>query len=80
MAKRPVPSSPKATAWIVINGRADRECTVLDASPASAKLVVQSGSGIPERFDLAYFQAASRRRKCQMIWRRGKVLGVKFLP
>jgi hypothetical protein len=79
MAKRSDPTSPPATAWIVVNGRADRECSVLDASPNGAKLVVQDSAGIPERFELAYFQAAARRRKCEVIWRRGKVLGVKFL-
>jgi hypothetical protein len=80
MAKRPDRTSPPAAAWIVINGLADRECSLLDASPASAKVVVQDGSGIPDRFELVSFQAVDRRRKCKVIWRRGKVLGVKFLP
>jgi hypothetical protein len=78
MAKRPDPIPP-AAAWIVINSRADCECSVLDASSTGAKVVVRSGSGIPDRFELAFFQEVSRRRKCEVIWRRGKVLGVKFL-
>jgi hypothetical protein len=79
MAKRTDRTSPPATAWIVINGRADRECSLLDASPASAKVVVQDGSGIPDRFELAFFEAVDKRRKCEVIWRRGKLLGVKFV-
>jgi hypothetical protein len=78
MAKRPVQTSPPPTAWIVINGRADRECAVLDSSSAGAKLVVGDASGIPDRFELAFFQNADKRQKCETIWRRGKVLGVKF--
>jgi hypothetical protein len=79
MTKRSDRTVPPATAWIVINGRADRECSTLDASPAGAKLVVQDGSGIPDRFELAFFQAVDKRRKCEVIWRRGKMLGIKFL-
>jgi PilZ domain len=79
MAKRPDRILPPAAAWIVINGRADRECSILDASPAGAKVVIQDGAGIPDRFDLAFFQAVDKRRKCEVIWRRGKMLGVKFL-
>lgn len=62
-----------------IFGPADRECSVLDASPAGAKLVTKDGSGILERFELAFFQEASKRRKCEVIRRRGKALGVKFV-
>jgi hypothetical protein len=79
MAKRPERTSAPPTAWIVVNGRAERECTVLDASPTGAKLVVVELYGIPHRFELAYFQNADKRQKCEAIWRRGKVLGVKFI-
>ncbi len=79
MAKRSDRTSPPATAWSVINGRADRECSLMDASPATAKVVVEDSSSIPERFELAFFQAVDKRRKCEVIWRRGKLLGVKFV-
>jgi hypothetical protein len=79
MAKRADRTSSPAKAWIVINGRADRECSLLDASPAGAKVVVLDGSGIPDRFELASFQAVDKRQKCEVIWRRGKMLSVKFV-
>ena len=79
MAKRSDQTTASATAWIVINGRADCECSVLDLSPAGAKVVVKDGSGIPERFELAFFQDASKGRKCDVIWRRGTVLSIKFV-
>jgi hypothetical protein len=63
MAKRSDRTTASATAWIVINGRADCECSVLDLSPAGAKVVVKDGSGIPERFELAFFQDASKGRQ-----------------
>jgi len=79
MAKRLSRKLSPATAWIVINGRADRECSLLDSSPAGAKVVVQDDSRIPDRFELALFQALDKRQKCEVIWRRGKVLGVRFV-
>jgi hypothetical protein len=79
MRKRTDRTLPSAIAWIVINGRADRECSLLDVSPAGAKVIVDSGSEIPDRFELAFFRANAKRQKCEVIWRRGKVLGVKFV-
>ena len=72
-------SPPPAKAWIVIDGRADRECSIPDGSPAGGKVVVEDGCRIPDRFELAPFQAIEKRRKCEVIWRRGKVLGIKFI-
>jgi hypothetical protein len=80
MVKRSEPTARPATAWIVIKGRADRECAILDASPAGAKVVLQDASGLPDQFEIAFFQAVDKRRRCDVIWRRGKILGVKFLP
>jgi hypothetical protein len=79
MVKGTERTSPPAPAWIVLSGRADRECTVLDISQAGAKVVVQESQGIPDRFELAFFQSLDKRQRCEVIWRRGKVLGVKFV-
>jgi PilZ domain len=79
MTRRSDRTAPPATAWIVINGRADRECSLLDVSPAAAKVVVQDDSDTPERFELAFFHALDKRRKCEVIWRRGKMLGIRFV-
>jgi hypothetical protein len=67
------------SAWIVTAGRADRECSVLDISPAGAKVVVQESSGVPNSFELAFFQSVDQRRMCEVVWRTGKVLGVRFV-
>src|ERR1700757_4060921 len=64
MTKRSDRTAPPATAWIVINGRANRECPLLDVGPAGAKIVVQDRLGIPERFELALFRGA--RQAAQM--------------
>jgi hypothetical protein len=84
MVKRSERTSAPVPAWIVVNGRADRECAVLDISQTGAKVVVQLSQGvpdgIPDRFELAFFQSLDKRHRCEVIWRRGKVLGVRFVP
>jgi hypothetical protein len=56
------------------HGRADRECSLLDVSPAGAKVIVDDISRIPDRFDLA-----DKQQKCEVTWRRGKIFGAKFV-
>jgi len=82
MAKQPRPSGPNvrsASAWTVTSGRADRECRVIDISPAWAKVVVDASSAVPNTFELALFQSVNQRWTCEVVWRTSKVLGVKFV-
>jgi hypothetical protein len=44
-----------------------------------AKVVVDESSGIPNSFELAFFQSVGQRQMCEVVWRTGKVLGVKFV-
>jgi hypothetical protein len=66
------------SAWIVLNRGTDRECQVMDISSHGAKVVVQIPSDVPARFELSFLQNDKKRRICEVIWRRGKMLGVKF--
>jgi hypothetical protein len=68
----------QVSAWLVLQGQANRECQVLDVSPHGAKVVVQIPSEVPTRFELAFFQGG-KRRVCEVIWRRANMLGVKFV-
>ena len=65
-------------ATLVEMGRADRACVVLDISSEGAKIVLADSSAIPNRFELD-FAASGPRRSCELIWRRGKVVGLKFV-
>ena len=65
-------------AMLVEMGHADRTCVILDISSEGAKIVLADGSAIPNRFELD-FAAGGPRRSCELIWRRGKVLGLKFV-
>jgi len=44
-----------------------------------AKVVIEASASVPERFELAFFQSVDQRRVCEVVWRTGKVLGVRFV-
>jgi hypothetical protein len=67
------------SAWIVLTGQADQECQLLDISKNGAKLVVGTPSQVPEKFELAFVETATKRQACEVIWRRGKMIGVQFV-
>jgi hypothetical protein len=67
------------SAWIVQTGQADQEGRVLDISKNGAKITVRIPSQVPQKFDLAFTQTASKRQACEVIWRRGKMIGVQFV-
>jgi hypothetical protein len=59
-------------------GRAHCECQVLDISTRGAKVVAGKPSAIPDRFELPFFKGVQS-RVCEVVWRRAKMLGVKFV-
>jgi len=75
--KREVRRARHFSAWINVNGRTASECQVLDISNHGAKVVVEIPSAVPDNFELAFFQGGQK-RACTVIWRRIKMVGVKF--
>ncbi|MCK1404956.1 PilZ domain-containing protein [Bradyrhizobium sp. 76] len=81
----PAPRSPRRearrsrhqSAWIILVGGAHRECRVMDLSESGAKLFAVVTVDLPTKFELAFVQGGTRRR-CDVMWRRGKMLGVQF--
>jgi hypothetical protein len=67
------------SAWIVLKGQANQECQVMDSSKNGAKLVLGVPSQVPQRFELAFLHDATKRQACEVIWRRGKMIGVQFV-
>ena len=76
--KREVRRARHVSAWIKVNGHAHSECQVLDISKEGAKVIVDLPSAVPDRFALVFFQGGQN-RACEVIWRRAKMLGVKFV-
>jgi hypothetical protein len=78
--KREARKSLQQPGWITLEGGfAARRCVVQDISTTGAKIVVEDPEIVPARLRLAFARDARTGRTCQVIWRRGKALGVKFI-
>jgi hypothetical protein len=67
------------SAWITLNGVATTECQIMDISKRGAKIIPGGSSVVPARFELALIQGDQKRKVCEVIWRRGRMLGLKFI-
>ena len=66
--------------WITLEGGfAARQCVVQDLSSAGAKITVDDADALPAKLRLAFSRDARNGRACQVMWRRGKSVGVKFV-
>jgi hypothetical protein len=78
--KREARKSLYQPGWITLDGGfAARRCVVRDMSSTGAKLTMEDSSALAGRLRLAFSRDARTGRKCEVIWRRGKSLGVKFV-
>jgi len=65
--------------WITIeNDIRSHECQVLDVSADGAKLLADIDAPIGSTFRLSAVPEALVRRKCEVLWRKGRMIGVKF--
>ena len=64
-------------AWITLNGVATGECEIMGISKTGAKIVPDGRTVIPPRFELAF--GDQKRQPCEVVWRRGRMLGVRFI-
>jgi hypothetical protein len=65
-------------AWVTLEGNATvHDCRVLDVSQNGAKVITDMAAEIGTRFGLAL--VPYRPRQCEIVWRRGRTLGIKFL-
>jgi len=64
----------------VDDGATRSECFVLDVSPGGAKVMTDVALDVRDSFQLALVPGHTTRQSCEVVWRRGKTYGVKFLP
>jgi len=69
------------SAWLTLaDGKTKRQCSVLDVAPGGARIVTDIELDIGGHFALALVATHDRRQRCEVVWRRGNMFGVKFLP
>ncbi|WP_249166406.1 PilZ domain-containing protein [Bradyrhizobium sp. JYMT SZCCT0428] len=70
----------KQPAWMTMDdGLTNRECFVLDVSPGGARIVTDVAIDVRDKFGLALVRDRPKHQSCEVVWRRGKTYGVKFL-
>ena len=68
------------SAWITLEGGfAARACVVEDLSASGAKVTVEDTNMLPAKLRLAFTRDTRNGRPCEVVWRRGKSFGVKFV-
>jgi len=77
--KRETRSRRHQWAWVTLEGNVIvHDCRVLDVSQNGAKVVIDVAAEIGTRFGLAL--VPHQPRQCEIVWRRGRALGIKFVP
>ena len=67
-------------ARLMLGGEAaELDCSVLDVAPGGARIVTDAEMEVGDRFALALVATHSKRQRCEVVWRREKTFGVKFL-
>ncbi|MGA9087897.1 MAG: PilZ domain-containing protein [Bradyrhizobium sp.] len=78
--KRDARKSVHQAGWITLDGGfAARPCMVHDLSSTGAKITVEDASVLAGNLRLAFSRDAKTGRSCEVVWRRGKSCGVKFV-
>ncbi len=66
--------------WITLDGGfGARPCVVQDISTTGAKLTIDDPNVLPAKLRLGFSRDARSGRNCEVVWRRGKSLGIKFV-
>jgi hypothetical protein len=78
--KRGVRKSLQQPGWITLDGGfAARRCVVQNMSATGAKITVEDPNSLPAKLRLAFVRDARTGRKCEVVWRRGKTVGIRFV-
>jgi hypothetical protein len=78
--KREVRKSLRQPGWVTLDGGfAARPCVVQDMSATGAKITIDDPNMLPAKLRLALSRDARTGRPCEVVWRRGKSVGVKFV-
>jgi PilZ domain-containing protein len=78
--KREVRKSMHQPGWISLEGGfAARPCVVQDMSSTGAKVTIDDPNTLPGKLRLALSRDTRAGWPCEVVWRRGRTVGVKFV-
>jgi PilZ domain-containing protein len=68
------------SAWITVEGSfINKECQLIDVSKTGAKILVEWATVLPTRFQLKRIPNSAESTICEVVWRRGRMHGIKFV-
>jgi hypothetical protein len=78
--KRDARKSLQQAGWITLEGGfAARPCVVQDMSASGAKVTIDDPNPLPGKLRLAFSRDARTGRNCEVVWRRGRSVGIRFV-
>ena len=72
--RRPI----RYTAWLALEPGQLHGCALSDMSDTGARIDVEDSKTIPDRFLLLLSANGNAKRKCRVVWRKPRQVGVKF--
>jgi hypothetical protein len=60
------------------NGALPRDCVITDISERGARIIVRDAA-VPDQFDLQIFGDRALREHCEVVWRLGDEVGLRFI-
>jgi hypothetical protein len=72
--RRPI----RYSAWVALEGEQLHGCVMSDISDCGARLDIDDTKPIPDQFLLFLSTNGAARRKCRVVWRKPRQIGVSF--
>lgn len=80
LVKRGTRRSRNYPAWItLLDGHTRVKCRVFDVSQGGAKIICDQADSLRDGFVLASTLTAAKSRTCEIVWRRGQTLGIRYI-
>jgi hypothetical protein len=76
--KRDIRRRRHQSAWIRLRG-SQIECRVTNLSQGGVQIVVDRDTELPDRFALLLVPNIPNKKFCEVIWRKGNAMGLKFI-
>jgi hypothetical protein len=76
--RKAVRRTMRYTAWIVVGPGQLQGCALADISDTGGRLNVENTDNIPDSFTLWLSNNGSAQRKCKVVWRATRQVGVAF--
>jgi len=65
-------------AWVVLDAGQRCECVITNISDRGAHISIADSDALPDSFVLLLAENGATRRRCRVIWRKAREIGIKF--